>query len=145
MSETRDTARVISGRIGKSSATRTIVKPKSSVLDEFHKLNGESQLSSSSNSVVNISKMNGVKTEMRRSSVNDGARPQGGRSMMRAALLTCGMAVSVGAALLLSSSSTINWDGVQGDAYEFIHSLRQKLEDLAATATQQSQGSTPVV
>jgi hypothetical protein len=83
-------------------------------LDRFQRLNGQAL----GNKIVK-------QNDPRDGNVN--IRRPGGRGMMRAALLSCGMAISVGAALLLSSSSTINWDGLQDDIYQYIHSLRDKL------------------
>jgi len=53
--------------------------------------------------------------------------PQGRkRSLLRAALLSCGIAASVGAAVLLSSSSSISWDKLSLPAFQMINRLREK-------------------
>ena len=48
----------------------------------------------------------------------------GRRSLARAALLTTGMALSIGAALLLSSSSNVSWDQLSLTFQQQLQQLR---------------------
>lgn len=118
ISETRELSRVVAGRVKKTgaSAGKIINAESNSLLDQFQRLNGRFSRTNKNSNVKGAELISGK-------------RRRGGRGLMRAALLTCGMAISVGAALLLSSSTTINWDGIRAETYQFIHTLRDKLDE----------------
>jgi len=48
---------------------------------------------------------------------------------LRAAALTCGMALTVGAAVLISSNSPVSWQNIEPPARQILISLKTKIED----------------